>query len=453
MKKSLLALGVIALVAFAFWFSNKNKNEDKVKITILGENSSSIQAMMNLEKDYEALNPNIDLEFKPNTFDDAFTKSNQDFANKTGLYDVVMQYNFSLASFENNDYVYNINELSNNVPTSLRAFEKDLYPNNWKEVGYFYKDEKKPELGEVQVAYPFSAHSMLLMYNKEMFESEENKKNYKTQYAKDLTIPTTWDEFYTVSKFFTKKEVGTYGVCIGGAAGGFLYYDFMNFVYSMGGEVLDKEIGWKGDANTKVLLNSPESLKALKLYVSLKPFNAGNFVTIDQYEPIRLMKEGKTAMTIVWSDLIYPAIKTANGFNRRFGFSEIPGNKSIFIGGAYFISKSSKHPKETYEYLVDLLQPQNQVKLAKMGLCPASRSTYDDPEVQNLPYMKALKKSIERGGVILEAGPDANMISEVITTYVQKCWNNEISPELALQKAQQEIETKRKEIFSNIVKK
>jgi multiple sugar transport system substrate-binding protein len=291
------------------------------------------------------------------------------------------------------------------------------------------------------------------MYNKSMFDDPANKKRYQDKYRKELTVPKNWEDFYTISQFFTDPAKKTYGVCVGGAGGGFLYYDFMNFVYSMGGEVLDKKVGWQGDASTKVVLNSPQSLKALKYYISLKPYNAGNFSAIDQYETMRQMKSGQTAMSIVWSDLLYPGTKTAAGFDTRFGYASIPGDKSIFVGGAYFISKFTKHPKETFEYITWLKQEHTQAELAKRGLCPASSVTFEDPSVKALPYTAALKQSVQRGGVILEAGPDANMISDVITNYVQKAWSGDLSPENALAQAQKEIETKRKDLFKNIVKR
>jgi ABC-type glycerol-3-phosphate transport system substrate-binding protein len=455
MKRIIIVTVILVLIGFGVWKfmqPSQHTKVESVKITVLGENSATIQAMTDLKKQYELSHPGIELDFKAKSFDDAFTSSNQDFANKTGLYDVVMQYNFSLASFVRNDYVYTIDELAKYVPKDSLAFEKNLYVNNWREVGYYYKDDTRPEQGEEKVAYPFSAHSMLLMYNKEMFEDVANQKAYLDKYRQPLKVPQTWEDFYKVSQFFTDPAKKTYGVCVGGAGGGFLYYDFMNFIYSMGGRVLDKTVGWHGDATTKVVLNSPESLKALKYYISLKQYNAGNFSTIDQYETMRQMKSNKTAMSIVWSDLLYPGTKTANGFDQRFGYASIPGDKAIFVGGAYFISKFSKHPKETFEYITWLKQENTQVELAKRGLCPASSITFENPEVKALPYASALQQSLSKGGVILEAGPDANMISEVITNYVQKAWSGELSPKNALAQAHNEIVIKRKEIFSKIVK-
>jgi ABC-type glycerol-3-phosphate transport system substrate-binding protein len=452
MKKVFYIILVLLLLSIAGWYfffkENPFESENKIILNILGENSATLQAMQSLEEDYEKLHPNIDLKFNPNTFEDAFNKSNQDFINGTGLYDIIMQYNFSLASFVQNDYVHKTEELLEGIPMSKRDFERNLFKNNWQEVGYFYKDYKKPDQGESMVAYPFSAHSMLLMYNEEMFNNEENRELFRDRYNQELVVPTNWSDFYKIAEFFTNNENNIKGVCLGGANDGYLYYTVSNFIYGHNGSILNKEVGWKGDLNTEVSINSEENLAALSLLKSLKPFNKGDFTSVSQYEPFQYMLEGNTAMTFVWSDLIYPNTFKEDEFDSRFGYAPIPGNKSIYIGGAYFISKKSKYPKEALEYILFLHQPENQIKMAQNGLCPSSLITYNNPIVENLPYSKALRESLVRGGVLLEAGPDANMINEVVTTYVQKYWNNEITVEEALDLMEDEIIDKRKKIFS-----
>ena len=84
----MIKLKTIALIfVMSVFFSCENKND--VILTVLGENSSNLQAMETLKGNYEKKS-NVKIEFKPNTFEDAFSKANQDFANKTGLYDIVL---------------------------------------------------------------------------------------------------------------------------------------------------------------------------------------------------------------------------------------------------------------------------------------------------------------------------------------------------------------------------
>lgn len=167
----------------------------EAKLTILGENSSTLQSMQTLQQEYEDKS-GVKLDFKPNSFEDAFNRSNQDFANKTGLYDIVLQYNFSLSSFVRNDYVQKLDDLKKESPNTNYDFEKDIFPNVWKEVGFYYKDPANPNDEELEIIfYPFAANTMLLVYNQELFNDSEQKKNFQEMYGRELTVPTDMQSF------------------------------------------------------------------------------------------------------------------------------------------------------------------------------------------------------------------------------------------------------------------
>jgi ABC-type glycerol-3-phosphate transport system substrate-binding protein len=443
--KKIVFLLAITLVAFGC-----NDPGGTQHITVIGENAATIQALMSLGGRYESDHKNIKIDFKPNTFEDAFTKSNQDFANGTGLYDVVLQYNFALSSYARNHYVYTPDEIEKKVIDSLKGFEKDIFPNAWMESGYYYKVPQDTAAGVAKVGYPVAANSMLLMYNKDLFNDPVQKAAFKKKYGKDLKIPVTWTDFMQDADFFTQPDKNLHGVCLEGASGGWLYYEFVNFLFGMGGKVMDKQHGWQGDQHTRVLLNSPEAVKALQFYTSLKPYNTGNFSNVEQSEQMKLLKAGKTAMGIVWSDVLYQAVNSTPDFSSHFGFAPVPGNVSILSGCSVFVSRVSKHPQEAFDYVIDLMQPQTQIALARKGLCSPLITAYDDPQVQRLPYTAALKSSLLRGSYTLEAGPDATMISDKMTTYIQKAWNGELSPQQALDALQTEVVSARTKIFQQI---
>jgi len=418
------------------------------KITIIGENSSNIQAMESLEKEYES-NHEVDLVFKPNTWEDAFNKSNQDFANKTGLYDIILQYNFSLSSFVRNDYVYNLDELKQMTKGGDYSFEDKLFENVWKEVGYYYKNPQSPQEGELQsVGYPFSANTMLLVYNKQLFNDPQQQQAYKERYGQELSVPKDMESFYRVAEFFTQPEKDLKGVVLQGATGGWLYYEWISLLQGFDGKVMDKDQGWKGNASTPILLMSPQSIEAANYYKSLKPFNAGNFTTIDAVEQRNILEKGKVAMGIIWSDYMWGLIDEGNGkFDERFGFAPTPGDKSIIAGGAFYINKQSKYPAAAFEYELYLMQETTQIKMIQQGLCSPMKTAYDAPEVQKVPYIKALKTSLERAVYMMEAAPDADLISNALTSALQKIWNDELTAEQGMQQAKEEIERGRAELF------
>jgi multiple sugar transport system substrate-binding protein len=444
MKKIFYSVSLFFLLFTTMVSCDKNNN----KITIIGENSSSIQSMQSIQTDYETKS-GVKLDFKPNSFEDAFNKSNQDFANKTGLYDIVLQYNFSLSSFVRNEYVYKLADLKKESSNTNYDFEKDIFPNVWKEVGYYYQNPANPDDQDIQViSYPFAANTMLLVYNQELFNDAEQKKNFLTKYGRELTVPTDLRSFKEVAEFFTQPDKELSGLCLQGSTGGWLYYEWCGILQNFDGKVLDKNQGWQGNANTSILLANEKGIAATEYYMSLKPFNAGNFVTTDGVEQRNIIKKGKVAMGLIWSDYAWGLINDGNGkMDNRFAFAPTPGNKSMIAGGAYFVNKQSKHSKESFDYITYLMQKENQIKMIEKGLCAPTISAYDSPEAQKIAYAPALKTSLLRAEYMLEAGPDADLINNVITTYIQKIWNKEMSVQEGLNAAKIEIEKERKLLF------
>src|SRR5437764_15487705 len=85
------------------------KSSDAPRITVLGEDSSNLKAIRTLRTEYESAK-NVRLEFNADEFNIANQKANTDLANHTGVYDLILQYNFSLASFSRNRYVLFLGE-------------------------------------------------------------------------------------------------------------------------------------------------------------------------------------------------------------------------------------------------------------------------------------------------------------------------------------------------------
>lgn len=440
-KRFLMTLMVISFLII----SCENRENT---ITIIGENSSTIQAMQFLRNEYEK-KTDQKLDFKPSSFEDSYQKSNQDFVNGTGLYDIILQYNFSLSSFVRNDYVYTLDELKSEVNDIDYSFEEDIFPRVWKEVGYYYKNTKEFDQDEVQiVSYPFAANTMMLVYNKELFSDDKQRQSFYEKYGRELHVPNDLKSFKEVAEFFTQPENDLKGVCLQGATGGWLYYEWCSFLQGFGGKVLDKDVGWKGNGKTKVLIDSEEAYSAAKYYVSLKPYNAGNFFTTDGVEQRNLIKTGKVAMGIIWSDYAWGLVNEDNGFDKRFAFAPTPGNKSMIAGGAYFVNKKTDSKEESFRYITDLLKRNTQIEMIKHGLCAPTMSAYEDEEARKVPYVPALKESLMRAEYMLEAGPDADLINNIITKYLQKFWNRNVGIKDGLNAAKVEIEQGRGILFN-----
>ena len=456
-RRYLWIFGICAGVVFlaAIWFIYR----PRATLVVLGEDSSNIQAMEELKDSYEKAN-GVRIHFDKATFDQAYKGAYQDLSSGTGINDIILQYNFSLASFARNDYVLWKADLVKLIPDeNQRTFEKDIFPNVWKEVGHYWMGAG-PDLREEAVGYPFAANTMLLVYNKDLFNDPRHKQAYEAKYKEPLAPPKDWGQFRQIADYFSPKEGSTKGLCLQGKEGGWLYYEWCNFAFSMGGGVTKKKLGWQRDEHTPLIIDAPETVKATEFYLSLKSFDGSkDFFSTEASDQVERMKEGKIAMCIMWSDYVYGLVFGKKGTrpNESFGFEPIPGDKSMIAGGIYYVNKHSKHKVEAAKYIMHLMQKETQVKLMNKGLCSALRTAYDDKSVKdNLPYANALRQSLDepRGISMLEAGPDADKIQEIITTHLQRLWKGEVkSAEVSLRSCRQDIEAARADIWKKIDKK
>jgi len=444
MKKTLLIISLIVIAIVAYFVLRPDGN--KIPIVIIGEDTANLQSLIELEERYESLNPNIDIVFKPSSLTELSDKAIEDLEGKRSDYDIILQYGHALATYVENDHIFNVGEVTKAYGISDAAldFEEDLFQDVWKSIAWYYKDGSKSKINKV--GYPCSANTTLLVYNKDMFDNQKNKESFKANYGYELAPPSTWGAFYDISEFFTDKENNTYGVALEGNDD-YIYYEWLQFLYSFGGKTIDADYPWSTNEDSEVVINSPESLDALEYFISLKPFTP-SFTDVTQYKEMEYFLDGKVAMILSWDDGMYTEFADDNGiFDEGIGYAPIPGGKSPTHGGSFYINKDSEHPEEALSFILFVLEPENQVYLAKKGLSVPNRKVYEMDEIKSLPRSKALLSSIDRGGVYYDAGLDAEIIQGAIATYVQQAWKEELSPSEALQKMEEEIKDRRSQIF------
>lgn len=447
MIKSLLYMTAAGSITDLTGCKSGSSSHGGPHLVVLGEDSSNLNAIATLAPSYTR-QTGVGLSFDKSAFDVAYQKANQDLMQGTGLYDILMQYNFSLASFVNNNWVVNLDELQKSDPdlASKRSFESDLFANAWHEIGYY---RKKGQSEEQAIGYPFAANTMLLVYNREHFENPGLKASFKRQFNRELVVPKDWVSFHELAKFFASTNTGIYGVAMEGAPGGWLYYEWATIANGMGGGVMHKDRGWDSDPSVVIKLDTPENVVATNLYVSLKRFNIGDFYSVSGAEQRQIMENGKVAMALMWSDYLWPLVQSPGG--ARFAFAPTPGEHSGLAGGTFFVNRMSRFKKEAAEFIVYVMQKERQVELMKKGLCSPLRSAYSDPTVlAAVPYARALYESLNRGKYFFEAGPDSELIQNVITNWVQKIWRGDIDSATGLRNATADLKDRRAQLFKRL---
>jgi len=287
------------------------------------------------------------------------------------------------------------------------------------------------------------------VYNRALFADPNVRTRYRRATGRELRVPETWEEFRHVAAAATDRSAGTFGVVLQGAAG-WLYYEWSNFAFGLGGGVMSKQYGWQGDEATPLLVDAPETVAATEFYLRLRPYNAGDYFSTGQTEQRAIMLAGRTAMAIMWSDIAIPLAQGAD--STRFGFAPIPGDVSMIAGGSFFVNRSTRNRAGVGALLGYLMRSETQARLLGLGLSSPSRAAYEAPENASLPFASALRQSLERGVYMLEAGPDAVAIQQILEEYLQRAWRGDTDVQTALRLAREQIGAARTEILREVAR-
>jgi ABC-type glycerol-3-phosphate transport system substrate-binding protein len=440
----LIIILLLAIVSIGYVLKTELLTSRKTVITILGEDSSNLNAYRSLAQDFNE-RTGIGLKFEGATFEQAMLKADDDFRNGSGKYDIVLQYNFSLSPYVRNSYVAKVEDIfSPNLLNTQRVTE-NVFNNALYETCFYYSNPQDIKSSPKQFGFPFAANTMLLVYNKNLFNDDRIRQKYKEATGKELAPPENWSDYILIAEFFSNVRPDLKGVCLQGAAGQWLYYELCNYLFSMGTGTSAKRYGWEEDRPLKIW--SAENIQVLKYYKRLYLVSSGDFFTVDAAKQREIMLKGKTAMAIMWSDYVQPlAAGSKDSNSATFGFVPIPGKVSGLAGGAFYINRRSRHMEAASQFILFALEQENQTKLIECGLCSPLKTAYTDAVLARVPYASALRDSLDRGVFMFEAGGDAEIIGNTLTTYVQRFIRGEITESEALKGAQDEILAKRPKI-------
>ena len=264
---------------------------------------------------------------------------------------------------------------------------QQLFPNWWRELSTY--DGKT-------YGFPFTGLTTFLCYRKDLLNDPANQKNFKIRYHRELKPPTTWQEYSQLAAFFNRPHEHFYGTYIQGKQGLALWYEWLNLVYSFGGNILDTRHGWEyGD----IVVNSPQNIAATEQYARLIAFSPPDTLKYGWGEAQSALQQGHVFMGLLWNDqapfLEDPAVSKVAG---KIGYSLIPSASgapfSQLEGLTYLIPMESKHRREAYRFLEWAMSADVQVQQTLKGGASTRASTYDSPAVRAIPYTPIFLASI-----------------------------------------------------------
>ena len=252
--------------------------------------------------------------------------------------------------------------------------------------------------------------------------------------AEGIEPPGTWEELRTAAASLT--EGNRYGLAISALATEDGVYQFLPWLWSNGGD--ERE------------LDSPASVEALQYVVSLVEEGSvsPSVVNWTQADANDQFIAGNAAMMVngPWQ---MPVLREHP--ERTWAVAEIPvpeaGDTSVApIGGeAYTVPVNAEDPgreRVAAELVACMTTPEAQLDWSTKGsnvpLDPGAAEQYRDEVPELAPFVDQVRTARSRTGHV---GTEWNTYSQAIGTALQSALTGRVSPQDAMERAQQQVET------------
>lgn len=289
---------------------------------------------------------------------------------------------------------------------TAKTFPGPLSTNFWK--GHYY-------------GLPQNTNTQVLLWNKADFDAAGIKEP-----------PKTIEEFADVACKLTDAKKEQYGYALGGT----YFWAPAPIFYTMGGQIVDKDI-----TTATGYINGPKSVAAFTLLKDLydkgciSPNLLGGGIPTDAGHAT-----GKYAMIIdgPWMVDIYKG----NYPDFKVNFAPIPtgpdGTNSSVVGGEdVVIFADSKHPDAAMKWAAFLLSDKSQKMMAEVGVVPTLSNLIGDSSLP--PYFGVFLEQLKTAQARVPH-PKWSDMDGAINNAFQRMLRGEQTPQQALDQAAQEID-------------
>lgn len=261
-------------------------------------------------------------------------------------------------------------------------------------------DDKQPGLDYATVngkvyGYPSEGDTAWMWYREDLLK------------AKNIPVPTTWEEYLAAAQALNDPP-NVYGALVGGKRDEALW-DFMHYLYAMGGEVVDPK-------TFEVKFNSPTSVKALEYWVDLRnkhKLTSPDVTNFGYNEIFAALQQGKAALGVQWmaatKDLT--DCKVSPNVCDKLKYTFVPGIKGAdgkvsrgqgASSWAWSIPKAAKNPVGAYKFIEWLTGNVGAKMWALNGGIPSNIAVLKDPDVV---------KQIPQFALLAEIMPDRHLLA------------------------------------------
>ena len=243
-------------------------------------------------------------------------------------------------------------------------------------------------------AFPFDISIQMLFYRKDLFENAMQTRSFYELTHHTLKVPSTFDEYNEVARFFTQKfrpdSPTVYGTSV-----------FLNNPSSTAAEFLVRLLDLNGQAYDEhgyLHISSPEALQALTNY--LESASCANPEHVDSWEYIaKNFANGQSAMAILFVNHAAKIMQIPGAIaSNQTGFAAVPGFRPLLGGGTLGICSSSSRKEDAYRFIRWATGDDIAARLMRMGGISPCRSAYEYTEILNTyPWLDDFEKNLKLG--------------------------------------------------------
>jgi multiple sugar transport system substrate-binding protein len=355
-----------------------------VTIRTVGEALPPLEAMNKLKSEFEE-RTGIEVVIEMYEHSEAVNKVMLDLNSKRGRYDFILQPHRELGRFVKSGHLEALEQYMSNKKLRDPSFnpEKQLYPGLWKEISWYE--------GKVY-GFPFTALTMYMWYRQDLLDDPKEKAGFKAKYGYDLKPASNWKEYSDIAQWFNRPGQGFYGTALQGKRHEALWYEWLNFLYSFGGDMLDAK---SGSECGPVIVNSPEAVASLEYYKSLMAYSPADTLNYTWDDVMALMQQGNVYQLIMWNDATYAVAEDydASTVAGKMGFDLVPqgagGKVGQVEGWTYLVPKYSENKQAAYLFIQWMMEKNQQLNQHLNGGATARPDVYAHPDVQKISYSKA----------------------------------------------------------------
>jgi multiple sugar transport system substrate-binding protein len=350
-------------------------------IRFIGESVPPTNALVELIPEFEAAT-GIKVETEIYPYNTVVQKEMLDVTSQQGYYDAMSMPYEHLGKFVENGYITPIDKWLNDPAFTPPSFQRDDLIAAMEDASALWKGK--------YYGFPSNSCTMFFIYRKDLFAHQGEQKAFKAKYGYDLQVPRDWDAYRDAAEFFTrragqqlmgqKREQDFFGVAIAGKRHPALTCEWLNYAWSFGGGVFDKN----GEKAANLIINSPENIASLEYFVDLFQFAPPGATNYTWDEVAIAFQQDKVGMAVEWNDCSIGIEDPANSkVVGKMGYGTLPVHKKVgrkvshFGAWTYVINSFSKNQDAAYTFIAWAVSPDIQLKWAQKGGVPCRLSTYD----------------------------------------------------------------------------